>query len=101
MPNNTFVRLENHLVQKRPCFGYLVQRQTDGHFHRAKNHFAAHVRRLLEFRVVLDAVFFFGLFRIVPAVGGADQIQDVIDGLFIPPSASRPAVQHIFSRVVP
>ena len=56
------------------------------------------VNRLLE-NVVLNAVVFFGFFRVVPAVGCADEIQIVIDGLFIPPSASRPAVQHIFSRV--
>ena len=54
-----------------------------------------------KFRIVFDAVFFLGLFGVVPAVDCSDQIQDVIDGLFIPSSASRPAVQHIFSRVLP
>ncbi|MBR1806969.1 MAG: hypothetical protein IJ774_11385, partial [Selenomonadaceae bacterium] len=48
---------------------------------------------------MLDAVVFFGLFGVVPAVDCSDQIQDVIDGLFIPPSSRRREVQHIFSRV--
>ena len=48
---------------------------------------------------MFNAVFFLRLLGIVPAVGRADQIHFVIDGLFIPPSASRPAVRHIFSRV--
>ena len=49
--------------------------------------------------VVFNAVVFFGLLRVVPAVGRADKIQNVIAELFISTSASRPAVQHIFSRV--
>ena len=48
---------------------------------------------------MLNPIVFLGFFCVVPAVGRADEIQNVIDGLFIPSSASRPAVQHIFSRV--
>ncbi len=52
---------------------------------------------LLE-NVVLNAVMFFGFFRVIPAVCRSDEIQFVIAELFISTSASRPAVQHIFSR---
>ena len=48
---------------------------------------------------MFNAIVFFGLFGVVPAFNRTDEIQNVIDGLFIPPSASRPAVQHIYSRV--
>ncbi|MBR2775293.1 MAG: hypothetical protein IKD73_09940 [Selenomonadaceae bacterium] len=44
---------------------------------------------------------FFGLLSVVPTVCRADQIQIVIAELFISTSASRPAVQHIFSRFKP
>jgi len=52
-------------------------------------------------QIVFNAVVFFGDFRVVPAVGRADEIQFVIVRLFIRTSASRLAVRHIFSRVKP
>ena len=56
------------------------------------------VNRSLE-DVVLNAVVFFGFFRVVPAVGCADEVQIVIAELFISTSSRRREVQHIFSRV--
>ena len=56
---------------------------------------------LLVSYVVFNTVALLGLLSVVPAVERADEIQNVIDGLFIPSSASRPAVRHIFSRLVP
>ncbi len=48
--------------------------------------------------VVFNAVMLFRFLRVVPTVGRSYEIQFVIAKLFILTSASRPAVQHIFSR---